>query len=72
MDRKQAEQLAKRIQDEAPYLKVSLELVTSIIGQDWAVRVTAHSTGYLLGVLESPVEWDELKPQLLKKLPPNS
>jgi len=72
MDRKQAEQLAKRIRNEAPYLIVSVELVTSIVGQNWAVRIIARSTGLFLGIMESPTAWNELKPYLLKKLPPNS
>ena len=72
MDRKQAEQLAKRIQHEAPYLIVQIEPVTWLGGKGWGVRITALSTGFLLGIMESPTQWDELKPQLQKRLPPNS
>lgn len=72
MDREQAEQLAKRIQNEAPYLIVQIEPVTWVGGAGWGVKIEASSTGFPLGIMESPTEWDELKPQLLEKLPPSS
>lgn len=72
MDREQAEQLAKRIQNEVPQLDAVIELVTWLGGKGWGVRITALSTGFLLGIMESPTQWDELKPQLQKRLPPNS
>lgn len=53
MDREEAEQLAKRIQNEAPYLILRVEPVTSlgdeIRGERWSIRVTARATRFFWG-----------------------
>lgn len=71
MDRKQAEQLAKRIQNEVPQLDAVIELVTWFGGKGWGVSIIARNTGIPLETIESPMRWDELKPHILKKLPQN-
>lgn len=68
MNQKEAPQLEKRIQQEAPRYKTSLEHVTFLGGRNWGVNVVEKSTGHSIGVMESEEEWDSVKQDLL---PPN-
>ena len=68
MNQKEAQQLEKRIQHEAPYLKTSLEYVTGVGEGSWGVKLVVRSTGASPGVMENEEEWDSVK---LYLLPPN-
>jgi hypothetical protein len=68
MNQKEAQQLALRIQHDAPQFKTSLEYVTFVGGGNWGVNIVEKSTGHSIGVMESDEEWDSVKQNLL---PPN-
>jgi hypothetical protein len=68
VNRSKAEQLRKRIKNEAPYFIPSLELEEWVGGQSWVVKIVARSSNLFLGNIESPEEWDVRKGQDLKPL----
>jgi hypothetical protein len=68
MNQREAQQLEKRIQREAPQYKTSLEYVTLVGGGNWGVNVVEKGTGHSIGIMESEEEWENVK-QVLP--PPN-
>jgi hypothetical protein len=64
MNERQARQLAERVKREDPRIRTEVRFLEEVGRQFWAVEVIARATDYLLGRLESPSDWDELKKHL--------
>lgn len=69
MNQNEAQQLAFRIQREAPQYQTSIEHVTFVGGGYWGVKVVEKSTGNTIGIMESEGEWDSIKKDLLSRNP---